>query len=262
MDRQLREHARARDAGDPSARLRLLDARLRAGELTGPRIQLAAFLGHGDSRAVLGSDAPDLPGSVFQLMGGLIEHDWALCLWAATRGVDRVLPLYEEVHPANPDPRNSLEALHAWLHGTRPLVLDSAEAEAEEQLLAEHCEAALDYSIQTHEVQRFLSDTPPFATDPEGAAAYAIRALHRLHGAWVLWLRSDLHPAGMEAMARESLEFAVRAVIARRVGIAHQRVAPGYDTRALAQEEAVRAEQELISVVVAPIVGWLLAEQA
>lgn len=61
MDEDLRRLERGALVGDEADEARALVARLRGGELTSPRVQLAAYLGHAGARLALGADAPDSP---------------------------------------------------------------------------------------------------------------------------------------------------------------------------------------------------------
>jgi hypothetical protein len=118
-DDRLRDLERRAQAGDLEAQARLLRERLRAGDLTQGRLELAAYLGHEPARVALGPTAPDEPADLNALAGGL--QKWGppavlRAVAAATRSF---------VDQANDTPRTressiraalaSLDALDRWV---------------------------------------------------------------------------------------------------------------------------------------------------
>lgn len=103
---------RWRASGDPADEARLLAERLRLGELTRERLELAAFVGHIGARTALGDGAP---------AGRVPLRRWVAALDEAGRvavirtGLDDVMHgLAARAAPVDPSTRRAMAALRAW----------------------------------------------------------------------------------------------------------------------------------------------------
>lgn len=108
-DRKLRRSEREALSGDAAAQVRVLVARLRAGETTRARLRVAAALGDAAAAAAVGGSG--------DLYAALRAADAASVLRLALAAAGEVLPLWLRLHPEREegvvDPAATLEALRA-----------------------------------------------------------------------------------------------------------------------------------------------------
>ncbi len=258
-DADLRRLQRSSLSGDLDSRAQVLAWQVRTSSLPRPRLELAAFLG--DEASSVATSGEQQPASyVDGLTWRLARVDWSLSPWVAWSAANYVLPIYENLDP-DPEslPRQAIELLGSWLQGRNSEFeevqdpydrLGSREPETGARAHAEELAKGLSFA-------RDLTSPGAFASTPEHAGLCAFDAIVNAvgsYGSWIAGLNSE-----SEALARQAVEFGARAVIARHVGYAHQRRAPGYDA-ADALDVADQVEAGFVREVLLPFVPWALGE--
>ena len=205
-DARTRELERRALLGDHEAQVRLLRARVRAGDLPIERLRLAAYLGHAPSREALGEEA--LPPADLQAwIRGLAAHpDSVLAgVRAAVVAAERVLPLWEAERPNDDRPRLLIAATVAWIRhpcfdharAARGRLSSRIASEAQEQVLA-----AIRLAAGAAEVAQSPSASAPRRSVFYAAAACSLAAglvgevhlrsaIGRALAPWALGLETD-----------------------------------------------------------------------
>jgi len=114
-DRDLRSlERRFRETGDPQDEARLLQGRVRIGELSAARLELAAYLGSPGARiATRGRyKAPAVDPEPW--VRGLRARGKEVLIRVAVAAARRALPIYERWRPGDARPRQGLEAARRW----------------------------------------------------------------------------------------------------------------------------------------------------
>ena len=195
MDKALREAERSGDA------VRLLRERLRAGELTQKRLELAASLGHAAAREL----CPEVesvnwlsvhwaefrgrqPAKTRRMAGELVStahdllRDRTLPVRVASDWAEHVFHHFEAARPEDDRPRKAIDRARAWVAGSTADARHGIAVEA-----AAAASAAADAGFDVH-------DAPPGAISPNGAAANAAFAAQAVAAA-AAYADNDAHDA-------------------------------------------------------------------
>ncbi len=146
-DERLRRLERDADS-DPTAQVRLLRERLRAGALSEQDLKLAAYLGHAPAAEAVG-DRPYPPGvrDLQARLIGIYEFGLEAALRAQVALARAFMPQFEADRPGDGRPHAALEAVEAWIacpceEHAGPCVLAS-EAALEAARTATHSAASV-----------------------------------------------------------------------------------------------------------------------
>jgi hypothetical protein len=139
-DQKLRDlERRWRETGTVEDEAAYLLERMRVGELSSEKLELAAFCAHEGARRALGSDAPALPTEVEAWLIGLRDRSHHAALRAGLALAALALPEWEALHPSDSRPRMALDTVREVL----------AETEGSRESSAAAADEANDAAIET-----------------------------------------------------------------------------------------------------------------
>jgi predicted PhzF superfamily epimerase YddE/YHI9 len=173
-DEKFRSYQRLAAQGDIEAEAKVLQLRVRAGELDRHHVELAAYLGDEVSLMLF----PDPPGPpepyvesevAWALNNVELEHESLVTL--AVDFAEHVLPIWELDHPDNDRPANAIQTAKDWVNGLVTSIARTSYA-ADSAAYASHSADSAAYAAAAAAIAANACRDPATAASAAALAAY------------------------------------------------------------------------------------------